>query len=172
MIIVEYQPNIPEITNATLNFLERRPIIKVIILLMKICCVIMSAAYILKAIMNTITIHDMLVLLFALTWLFGYRVLNGFILKKILGRQNITKAINKFHINKYKLWWQATNKQPMQQEWKYVTYIYQNPNGYIVPLIGAANAGKFIWLPKRGFAEPAAENKFLELIKQLKIIIK
>lgn len=173
MIIVEYQPNVIETTKATLDFLDRRPIVKIIILLMKSCCFIMSVAYLLKAVTSTLNIHDMLILLFALIWLFGHRTLNYIILKRALTKQKINLTTNKFHLSKHKLWWlNIHNHQPMQQAWNQIKYIYRNQDGYIIPSIGTANAGKFIWLPKRGFNEPAAEQKFLKLLEQLNIKIK
>jgi hypothetical protein len=173
MITVEYQPNVNEMTKATLDFLECRPLIKTMTLLMKICCFIMGVAYILKATANILNLHDMLVILFVLTWLFGQRSINNFILKRNLTRKKIHQTTNKFYLHQHKILWQTTtdNKQT-EQRWKQIKYIYQNKDGYIIPAIGAKNAGKFIWLPKRGFNNLRAENDFLDLLKQLGIIIK
>jgi hypothetical protein len=115
----------------------------------------------------------MLALFFALTWLFGYRPLNAIILKKILLKNKIDKLQHIFYINKDKLWSiNKNNNTPMQQYWKQVKYIHKNQNGYIIPAIGPTNAGKFIWLPKRGFHNVEEENHFLAILEQHKIIIK
>ena len=172
MITVKYLPNIHETINVTMDFLNRRPVVKIMLILTKVCCFLMCIAYILKATINTLKFHDMLVLLFALTWLFGYRFLNALILKKVLIKNKTDKFNHTFHINKDKLWGTNNNTFPIQQQWKQVKYIYKNHNGYIIPAIGSANAGKFVWLPKRGFDNTDAENNFLEILQQHKILVK
>ena len=173
MTIVEYQNNIAETTNATLDFLNQRPALRTTIFLLRLCCVFMVIAFILKAAAHNLTVYDLLVVVFAFVWLFWQRSFNAMVLRRVLTRKKINLLQSKYNITAHKLWWQnRNNKQPMQQTWKQVKYIYQNKDGYIIPSPGIANSGKFVWLPKRGFVDSAAEQRFLELMQAFKIKIK
>lgn len=172
MITIQYLPSIPETITVTLNFLHKRPFVKIILLMAKICCFLMCIAYILKTITHTLCLHDMLVLIFVLFWLFGYRSFNALLLRRILVKNKIDQKEQIFHINKDKIWGTNANGAAIQQLWKHMKYIYQHNDGYVIPSIGKANAGKFIWLPKRGFPNQQLENQFLEILGSYKISIK
>lgn len=173
MITVEYKTNIVETTNATLDFLSRRPIMRILILLMRFCCITVGIAYIIKSTTGSLTIHDTLVVVFAMLWLFGQRSINSSLLKRKLKLQKINDVQNRFQLSQHKLCWQASNNsQQIQQPWRQVKYIYQNKDGYIIPSPGMANTGKFVWLPKRGFATEKSEQDFLQLMQNLKIVLK
>jgi hypothetical protein len=173
MITIEYCPKISETINATLDFISKRPLVKVFLTLTKFCCFLMCIACLLKVIFNALSIYDILVFLFVLTWLFGHRYINYFFLRKILTKNKIDKFHYILYINQDKLWGiNKYNNITIQQPWKQIKYIYKNNDGYIIPEIGAINAGRFTWLPKRGFTNVEAEEKFLNILHQRHIAIK
>ena len=170
MITVEYKPNIIETTQATLDFLENRPIMKITIRIIYFCFFILFVGYLLKAIISTIKVGDVCIFLFIIIWLFGHRNICSYILKKGLKRKNIEQISIKFNITKYKLWWQQSNLPSTQQTWQKIKFIYKNKNGYIIPLTGLCHAGQFIWLPFRGFKNNSGQ--FEDLLLDLNLPIK
>jgi len=56
--------------------------------------------------------------------------------------------------------------------WNKVRFIAKNNRGYILPLTGLTNAGKFIWLPLKKLEEDNQEEGFLTLVQKFNIKIK
>lgn len=171
-IIVTYTTEIAETVNATLDFINNRPLVKFTVIAAKICCSIMIIAYLLKAIYNILTIHDMLVLLFAITWLFAYRRLNTILLQKILTKRNSLTSTKQYQLTSTKISEICKQQTINHHPWKSIKFIYQNNDGYLIPITGSANAGKFIWLPNRGFSSTQAKTNFLTLLQHHNIRIK
>ena len=117
MTIVEYQNNIAETTNATLDFLNQRPALRTTIFLLRLCCVFMVIAFILKAAAHNLTVYDLLVVVFAFVWLFWQRSFNAMVLRRVLTRKKINLLQSKYNITAHKL--EASNIHLSKQRWLY-----------------------------------------------------
>ena len=82
MIEIAYQANVPETTKMTLAYLEQRPILKIMISLMKSAILLLLAGFCIKAFQGFATAEDLAMVLTGLLWLYGWRHLNRFILSR------------------------------------------------------------------------------------------
>lgn len=171
MLEIKYNFELEETTQVTLDFLENRPILKVLILLMKIACFLVFIGFAFQFMFGQITIFNVLVVLFALIWIVYRREINYFLLKKSLQKNKINEGNIEIHILKHKLWWRGKTILQDEQPWKKVKKIYKNNKGFIVPLVGISSGAKFIWLPNKGFEKEDDLQEFLKLIEDKNIKI-
>lgn len=168
MIMNQYQIEVNEMTNATLSFIESRPVMKLILWGMKIACLAMLAGFLIKAYTQTLTSLDLGTTLFAMAWLCFRRKINAFFLKKNLSMRKAEQFHKEYHLSPYKIWWKE-NATPQQLLWQEVPCVLAQRDGYMIPLTGMAQSGRFLWLPKRGFKD---ESGFLELLKKKSVKLK
>jgi hypothetical protein len=112
-----------------------------------------------------------LVAISAVAWLFFRRKLNYFILCRSLTKKKIQEYISTIKFSKHKIWAEINNSVS-EIFWSKISYIYKNKDGYILPLPGISNGGRFVWLPLRSFNSQAEENTFLDIVKDHKLKIK
>jgi len=116
--------------------------------------------------------QDFAAVFFALIWLFYYKSINRWLIKRNLKRVKFSEAPNVFKIDHKSIFCKLPAKNPVDLEWKKFKYVLKNSDGYILPITGISNGGKFIWLPFRAFSSPELEAEFLGLVAKFKLKIK
>ncbi len=172
MITITYAPDIKELTKVTLDFIEKRPMLRIGLWLLHIISILLCIAFISKAITNTATISDTFFVLCALIWLFFRRKINECFLRYALKKAGIAKNDITYHASKLKISCNQHLHKTKQLSWHSVKKIYQHKLGYVIPLSGITRGGKFFWLPCRGFASKEDEQDFLQLLAKQKLKIK
>lgn len=172
VVELEYTPNLHELTQASIDFLNSRPAIKLMKLAIKLSIFFIVGGFMLKFASNTHNMLDVLAMILMAMWLFSYRQLHYMVSKAMLKRKAMDATVNRCQVTKDKFWYQSKGKCVIQQNLQEFKHIYRNAHGYIIPFTGFANAGSFAWLPKNSFKSMADENKFLAFLKTKKLEVK
>jgi hypothetical protein len=149
MLNVKYHLNIEEMAQATYDFVTQRPLIRLMQILMSLGAILLCGAFLGRIYLRLPTsLTDLIAVLFSLCWLLFYKTLH----KKL-----ILHSMRKHAKPDLELELQITNHQihllnnqnysSIKLPWKKLRFVSQNKFGYIFPLTGLNNAGKFIWLP-------------------------
>lgn len=164
MINVNYQPLHMEIVQATLDFFVNRPMMRMLLRFMKAACLLLCIVFAIFLYTGNPQPKDYIFVAASIIWLFYYKRINRELIGMILKRRNLQGIPHNFNIDKQRIF---CRDQQTQIEWKRVKFVLKNAHGYIVPLTGFANAGKFLWLPKRGFANEQDEQGFVSILHSL-----
>lgn len=172
MINVEYTITPQESANATLDFLINRPVMALIFKFMKYSCILLCIGFAITLYNKQARVQDFVSVMFAVLWIIFYRPVNRWVIKGSLGKHKFPNAKQLIKIDQKSILNKNPAGQPQHIDWKNVKFILQNKDGYIVPLTGFSNAGKFLWLPFRGFTEANMQEEFISLVNNLKLKIK
>jgi hypothetical protein len=172
MINIEYTMTPEETAKATFDFLANRPFISLLFFFMKTSCFIICIGFVIAVYNKSVRIQDVVSALFALIWISAFKEFNRWMINKRLKNKAFGNAKNEFKIDHKSIFCRFQASNPQNIEWKKLKYILQNKDGYIIPLTGMSNAGKFMWLPFRCFENKSIEQDFLELVKNFKLKIK
>jgi hypothetical protein len=164
MIDIEYTATPQETSKVTLDFLSNRPIVSLMFNFMKVTCVLLIIGFSITVYTKSTRSQDAISVVTALLWLFYYKQINRWIIKSSLKNRKFTDNNCKIKIDDQSIMCQIQGNRPQHIEWKKLKYALKNQGGYIIPLTGITNAGKFLWLPLRGFTL----DKFKLKVKLLK----
>ena len=172
MINIQYTMSAEESAKATLDFLSNRPFISFMYFVMKVSCIGFCFGFWLTLRANAARPQDCVIAVLAIIWLFSFRRINKWLIKKRLSTKHFKSATNTLKIDHKSILSKFQFSEPQHIEWKKLRYILQNKDGYIIPLTGVRNAGRFMWLPHRSFNDTAKEQDFLDLVNKFKLKIK
>ena len=139
---------------------------------MKAACLLYFAAFAVKLYVKGAQTQDYISAVIAFFWLVYFRKINFWMIKHRLQSKKFNSPKNIVKIDHKSILCQLQANQPMHIEWKKLKYILRNKDGYIIPLTGISNAGKFMWLPYRCFANNNIEEEFLNIVSKCKLKIK
>lgn len=169
MINIEYAGVPQETANATLDFLVNRPFLKTMFWFMKVSCIMLCVGFGVTLYHKAAIAQDFVAVFFAVMWLFYYKSMNRWIIKRNLKRVKFGEAPHIFKIDNRSIFCKLPSRNPVDIEWKKFKYVLKNNDGYILPLTGITNGGKFVWLPYRAFTSPEIESEFLALVAKFKL---
>lgn len=169
MINIQYNVAQQESANATMDFLSNRPFLAILFLCMQISCVLLCIGFALTVYNKSTTPQDISALILALIWLFYYKSINRWIIKNSLKKAKFDGVKTKLSIDDKSIFYRIQTNEPINIEWKKLKYVLKNKDGYIIPLTGITYAGKFLWIPIRGFENPSMEQEFLDLVSKFKL---
>lgn len=172
MIQIEYKTDFAESANATVDFLMNRPLMHILFFIMNIACVGVCIGFVITLYEGNVHPSNLLIALLALFWLFCYKTVNRFIITRSLRMQHGNSLTQQYQVNKRRISWKTAFKLPCHVEWDKIRFIYENKEGYIIPLTGRANAAKFLWFPIRGFQTDEQRQAFIDIIKDKEKAIK
>ncbi|MBT4963068.1 MAG: hypothetical protein HOI53_00025 [Francisellaceae bacterium] len=171
-----YLPEPNELSAVSLHFFESRLQIKLIMLTMNMLSLILASLVMLVFQTNgNISYNSIFFVIFAYVWLFHRKKVQQFFV-----RQRYRKAISRnpeqpwsFHVTKYKIKGQVMAND-INIKWTSIRKIYylKNLHGYMIPLTGLKNSGRFIWLPNSGFNQENDLLQFKQFLIDNKIKIK
>ena len=169
-----YFPDANVISEVTLEFLENKIGIKLIVFIMNIVTVIIGALAMLIMYVHGIQYNTLIFSVFSVCWLMFRKDAQKFVIKRKMS-QAILQNSNpwEYDINSKCIKGKVLSYE-LSIKWKDVRKILflEKLDGYLIPLTGLKNAGKFIWLPLSGFNNMHDIEEFSKLIpeKRLKII--
>jgi len=172
MIDIEYTPDKDEIIDASLDLMLQRPAIRFMAIGMKGCCAMLCFGFYLKWKTYSINPQDYMALGMAIAWMFYYRKINRAIVKLGSKKRKIPDSPAAFNVDKKRIFYKDPHKQTHNIEWRNIRFLLKNSKGYILPLTGLRNAGKYLWFPHRAFENEKQEEEFTKLVKSNKIRIK
>lgn len=173
IVNIKYRVDIEELAQATVDFVRHRPLMRLMRLIMSITATLLVISFAMRMYLRYPTnFSDLASALFALSWLLFYQTIH---------KQIILRTLRKRSIPNLELDIQVTNQQihvfnnqdhnNFKLSWKGLKFIAKNSLGYILPLTGLTNAGKFIWLPIDTLQATQQEEAFLKLATQFNIKI-
>lgn len=167
MMNISYVPANQEFAKATADFLLQRPMLKILLALSRVACIIILLGFSLLAYAHAVTLHSLIYAIMAVGWLILYKQINYQTIRLVTNFRDISKIPYEFNIDKKRIFYKNTSAST-QVEWKTIKFIIDTYAGYIIPLSGIHNSGRFLWLPKRAFADRGQEQEFLQLMTNLK----
>lgn len=172
MIEIEYTTSAQEASQATLDFMINRPIMALMFKGMQMLCIALCAGYAITLYTNTARKEDAVAVIFALLWIVFYKRFNRWVINRTLKLRKFNDVTCAMKIDDKSIFYKLHNNQPLHIEWKKLRFVLKNNDGYIIPLTGVINAGRFLWLPKRSLNSPQAEIQFLDLCQKFKLKLK
>lgn len=172
MLEIEYRATANEAADATMDFLANRPLLNIMFFVMRISCFMLCFAFCIALYHNAIRPQDIATVIIAAIWIRYYKPINRWIIKGALKRRKFDEMKCLLKMDEKSILYRIQNFAPHHIEWKKLKFILKNKNGYIVPLTGLTNAGRFMWLPLHCFANPSDEQFFLDLVSKHKLKIK
>jgi len=170
MIDIEYTSTPQETAAISLQFLTNRPIVASMFTSMKIICCMLFIAFAMTAYNNALKPQDIVSVIAAIIWLLYYKPINRWIISSLLKRRQFPQLTYNVRIDDKSILYKQDNNQPKHIEWKKLKFVLKDKTGYIIPLTGFANAGKYIWLPLRSLE--TSEQELLGLLQKFKLKIK
>lgn len=173
MINIEYTMTPQETVNTTMDFLTNRPFLSSMFLFMRISCLLFCIVFALSVFTTkSARPQDLATIVFAIAWLLYYKSINRWVIKKSLANRKFYNMGYKFKIDEKSIFCRLHSDNIINIEWKKIKHILKNKDGYIIPLTGMGNAGRFLWLPTRGFTDNSIEQDFINLTSKFKLKIK
>lgn len=170
MIDIEYTSTPQETAAVSLQFLTNRPIVASMFTSMKIICLMLFMGFAITAYNNALRPQDIISAASAIIWLLYYKAINRWIISTILKRRKFPELTYNVRIDDKNIFYKQNNNQPNHIQWNKLKFVLKDKSGYIIPLTGLTNAGKYIWLPLRSLQ--ASEQEFLNLLQKFKLKIK
>lgn len=170
MIDIEYTSTPQETAAVSLQFLTNRPIVASMFISMKIICYMLFIAFAMTAYNHALRPQDIVSVITAIIWLLYYKSINRWIISSILKRRQFPQLTYNVRIDDKSILYKQDNNQPTHIEWKKLKFVLKDKTGYIIPLTGVMNAGKYIWLPFSSLQ--TSEQELLRLLQQFKLKVK
>jgi hypothetical protein len=171
MINIQYTIDPAQIAQATSDFLNKRPIMRVLRILMLGAAVLLNISLILKIYWQApISLRDILSCLLAIGWVMFYKHIHKYIIAFKLRRSPTNLQLNLEISSQQINFFSTQNASPSKLFWQRIKLIYKTKEGYIVPLTGLSNAGKFLWLPLTSLAQQ--EQQLTQIIAKHNITIR
>jgi hypothetical protein len=172
MINLEYTMSAQETAESTLDFLANRPFFNILFFVMRYSCILLCFGFAITIYQHNTRPEDIAAFITACVWLFFYKSINRKIIKLTLRGRKFSDMHRNIKFDEKSIFCRGAMLLPIDIEWKKLRYVLKNKDGYIIPLTGIMNAGKFFWLPTRAFNDPQQEQTFLELLQKFKLKIK
>ncbi len=170
MIDITYSVSTKESAQAAMDFFLNRPMLAFLYKAMQGLCVLLCCGFLISITYNSIRVQDTVAAFTALMWLVNYKRFNRWLIQYSLNIRNLANTNCRCKIDKQSIFFQSENKTPVNIEWKKLRFILRTKTGYIIPVTGISNGGKFLWLPLRSLQN--TEDEFLKIINNLKMKIK
>ncbi len=172
MIDIEYTTDPKETAAATLDFLSNRPLMSFMFKFMQVMCFLLCAGFAITVYNKSARPQDWATAVTACLWLLFYKPINRWVIRSGLKYRSFGNNKCVVRMDDKSVFCKINTANPQHVEWKKLKYVIKNKEGYIVPLTGMANAGKFLWLPMRCFTSPELEQQFLQLAQKFKLQLK
>lgn len=171
MINISFVPTNIEFAEATAKFLLQRPILRLLMSITRLTSMMMIIGFALCVYADAVTPKNIITTLMAFVWLFFYKQINTIVVKKTISGRDLSRIPYSFKIDKNRIMCK-TQSSSSQVDWRNIKYVLSTYAGYIIPLTGIGNAGRFLWLPKRAFSDNSQEQEFIKLLEKVKKPIK
>lgn len=171
MLEIEYTTTTPETANATMDFMLNRPLLAAMFLFMKISCWILCLVFAIAFYYKALRPQDYATIGMVFVWLMFYKQINRWVIKSTLKRRKFDDLKCVLRMDDKSVFYRIQQYTPQHIEWKKLRYVLKNNEGYIIPLTGITNAGKFLWLPLRSL-NGEQEKTFLDFVQKFKLKVK
>lgn len=172
MLEIKYTATPETTAKVTLDFLSNRPFVSAMFKFMQISCMFLCLGFAINVYNHAVQPKDYMALSTAVIWLLFYKKINRWLIKNNLKHRKFNQLDYVYKIDEQSIFCTVNNKVPHHITWKKLKYILQTKDGYILPMTGFTNAGKFLWLPFQSLENNNAEETFLNLVKKFKLKVK
>jgi hypothetical protein len=160
-----------ETADSTLNFLLNRPLMNVMFLIMRYSCIFLCFGFLITLYQRNTRVEDVVAVITACAWLFFYKSINRKVIKSTLKARKFTSLQRTIKFDDKSIACLGPKMLPIDIQWKKLKFVLKTKQGYIIPLTGLINAGKFIWLPFHAFKDQQ-EQQFLQYLQQFNLKLK
>jgi hypothetical protein len=166
LITNEYTPDPEEFAKASFIFLEKKPILAIMIGVLNIFAVLLFFLIATKiAITISATVQESFALLFSAFWIFGRKPLNLWLFKRRMQASLSLKSPIKIEISLNGIAWNGQKLRPGSISWRDLKWVMQVKNGYIIP----NHMTRFLWIPNHGFTSQHDSIEFNKLLIEKQI---
>lgn len=156
-IHLSYEPTAVELTQASIIYLEKKPLVRIVFRIVNIFSIIVLALLVLKIMLTkTVTSDEGLAAMGAFSWLFGRSPLIRTLFLTRLKRSPLTRTMLRIDISLNGIAWSGTHVKNDGLQWNALRYILETPEGFILPY----TPSQFLWLPFRGFTSTESIQEF------------
>lgn len=161
-----------ETANSTMNFLANRPFMNVMFLVMRYSCIILCFGFAITLYQGNTRPEDIAAVIMAIGWLVFYKKINRRVIATVLKGRKFETMTRTIKFDNKSIMCRGAMNMPIDIAWKKLRFVLKSNDGYIIPLTGLVNAGKFFWIPLRAFTQEDQEQQFLDILQKFKIKIK
>lgn len=172
MLELEYTTTADEAADATTAFLTNRPLLNIMLIVLRVACFVLCFVFTVALYNKAARPQDYVMAATAAIWILYHKKINRWVVTSSLKRRKLGNIKCTMKIDEKSIFYRLQDYTPMHIEWKKLRFILKNKKGYIIPLTGLANAGRFMWLPLQGLKQHDAEQQFLDLVTRYKLKIK
>lgn len=165
-IVNEYTPDPQELSKASLIYLEKKPLLQIIIFIVNLFAILFFLLICVKiAITLSIAWQEIIALLFTGFWIFGRKPFNLWLFKRRMNESVSLKSPIKIEITLNGIAWSGQRLKKGSIPYDDLKWVLRVKNGFIIP----SHISRFLWLPDHGFKDHTNEKQFFEFLVEKNI---
>lgn len=157
-----------EFAEASLIFVETKPVLKFLLLLMNIAIFCLLILITFKGYKVGLEPQEWSMILMIVLWLFGRKKFNRWVFFKKFNKQTFDKQTLNLNFSRNGLIWSGEKFAKGEVNWSQIKYVIELKNGFILPVSGT----QFLWLPERVFEPVEQKQSLIDLIREMNVPIK
>lgn len=157
-----------EFSQASLIFIETKPVLKILVTLVNIAVILILCLLIFKGYKVGLIAQEWFMVAFIALWLFFRKKFNRWVFLKKFNKQAFFQQTLNLQFSLNGIIWSGEKFTKGETKWHQIKYVLQLKNGFIFAL----SATQFLWLPERVFEVPSQKEALIELITTLHVKLK
>lgn len=167
-IELTYEPTVDELTKASSLFIEKKPFLKVAVMVMNVVAIILILLTIAKFWLLSLTAQDASTVIIALLWIFGRKPFNEWLLRRKMKKSLVVNKPITIALSNNGIVWKGETLKSGNLNWAHVAYLIEAKNGFILPYSGT----KFLWIPFRAFKDNHAAEDIRSFLNERHITLR
>lgn len=172
MLEIRFHTSAKEAATATIDFMSNRPIVAIMFYVMTALCIMLCFVFAITVYNHAARSADVVAVIGAVGWILFYKKINRFFIERLLLLRKFAEFECLYKIDAKSILYKLHTQEASHIEWKKLKLVLKNKDGYIIPLTGLANAGKFLWLPLHSLQAAGIEQELLDLFTKFKLKLK
>lgn len=157
-----------EFAHASFIFIETKPVLKFLVLLVNIAVIFILLLLGVKGYKVGLEPQEWFMTVMILLWLFARRRFNRWIFIKKFNKQLFSQQTLNLDFSRNGLIWFGEKFTKGEAHWGQIKYVLQVKNGFILPI----SPTQFLWLPERVFESAVQKQSLIDLLTEMNIKIK
>lgn len=157
-----------EFSQASFIFIETKPLLKTLVLLVNLAVTFILALLLVKGYQAGLLFQEWFMISIILFWLFARRKFNRWVFLKKFNKQTFDQQKLTLSFSRNGIIWSGEKFTQGSANWPQIKYVIQVKNGFIFAL----SPTQFLWLPERVFESPSQQEQLITLLTEMKIKIK
>ncbi len=157
-----------EFAHASFIFIETKPVLKFLVLLVNIAVVFILILLSIKGYKVGLEPQEWFMAGMIILWLFFRRKFNRWIFLKKFNKQIFSQQTLNLNFSRNGVIWFGEKFTKGEAHWTQIKYVLQVKNGFIL----AISPTQFLWLPERVFEAAQQKQTLIDLMNEMNVKIK